>query len=177
MVARGREQAGLRMRSPVRSARAWAFADSPARWARSSAWASPGLVRTISARIWSSPRKMESRLRAFRVVRPLELLGGQIPRGGVAADAVVERLDVLEDAGLCLLPGGVPLVVDQLPLQGGEEALDRGVVPALADPAHAARDPVPLQQPAVVVAGVLAAPVRVGHQPVAREPAADRHAH
>src|SRR5207248_11116160 len=102
---------------------------------------------------------MESRLRAFRVVRPLELLGGRVPQGGVAADAVVERLDVLEDARPGLLPGGVPLVVNQFPLQAGEEALDRGVVPALGEAAHAAGDPVPPEQPPVVVAGVLAAPV------------------
>src|SRR5262245_52709090 len=118
------------------------------------------------ANLWSSPRKMEPRLRVFRVVRALELLRGPIPQGGVQADAVVERLDVLEDARLRLVAGGVFLVVDQLPLQAGEEALHRRVVPALRDPAHAAGDPVLAQEPLVVVTGVLAAPVGVRAQPL-----------
>src|SRR4051794_28631928 len=67
--------------------------------------------------MWSSPRKMESRLRVVRVVRPLELLRGQIPQGGVQAGAVVESLDGLEDARLGLLAAGVLLVVHQLPLE------------------------------------------------------------
>src|SRR5690242_14477112 len=103
---------------------------------------------------------MESRLRAVRVVRPFKLRRGQIAQGGVAADAVVERLDVLEDAGHRLLPSGVQLAVDEFPLQGREEALDRGVVPALGDAAHATGDPVPAEQALIVLAGVLAAPIR-----------------
>ena len=38
---------------------------------------------------WSSPRKMEPRLRVVRVMRPLEFLRRQIPQGGVPPDAVV----------------------------------------------------------------------------------------
>src|SRR5262245_34480289 len=79
---------------------------------------------------WSSPRKMDTGLRVVRVVRPLEFLRRQEPQGGVSADAVVKRLHVLEDACPCLLSGRVRLVVDQLPLQRGEEALHRRVVPA-----------------------------------------------
>jgi hypothetical protein len=63
--------------------------------------------------LWSSPRKMESRLRVVRVVRALELLRGHLPQGGVPAGAVVERLDVLKDARLRLLPCGVAPLVDQ----------------------------------------------------------------
>src|SRR5262245_14054412 len=58
---------------------------------------------------WSSPRKMEPQLRVVRVVRALEFLRRQIPQGGVQADAVVERLDVLEDTRLGFRAGGVPL--------------------------------------------------------------------
>jgi hypothetical protein len=60
---------------------------------------------------------MEPRLRVVWVVRALELLRGQKPQGGVQAHAVGERLDELEDAGLGLLPGGGPLLVDQLPFR------------------------------------------------------------
>src|SRR5262245_65730560 len=92
---------------------------------------------------WSSPRKMDTGLRVVRVVRPLEFLRRQEPQGGVSADAVVKRLHVLEDACPCLLSGRVRLVVDQLPLQRGEDALHRRVVPALRHPAHAAGDALP----------------------------------
>jgi hypothetical protein len=42
---------------------------------------------------------------------------------GVAALAVVERLDVLEHGGLELEPGGPVAAVDELLLERGEEAL------------------------------------------------------
>src|SRR3954451_22555424 len=103
------------------------------------------MAMAMKESLWSSPGKMESGLRVVRVVRPLELGRGGVPQGRVQPDAVVERLDVLEDARPRLLARGVPLVVDQLPLQAGEEALDRGVVPALGHPAHAAGDPVPAE--------------------------------
>jgi hypothetical protein len=47
---------------------------------------------------------MEPGLRVFRVVRPLELLGRQVAQGGVETDAVVERLEVLEEARRRLRP-------------------------------------------------------------------------
>ena len=64
-----------------------------------------------------------------RVVRPLVLGRGDVPQRRVPSDAVVEQLDVLEDRRPGLVAGGVPLVVDQLPLDPAEGALDRGVVP------------------------------------------------
>src|SRR5262245_59634400 len=96
---------------------------------------------SVGTTIWSSPRKVDTELRVVQVIRPLELLVGHIPQGGVPADAVVERLDVLEDTRLRLLACGVLLVVDQLPLQAGEEALHRRVVPAVGAAAHATGDP------------------------------------
>src|SRR6476620_6351033 len=99
---------------------------------------------------------MEPELRAVRVVRPLVLGRGDVPQRRVPPDAVVERLDVLEDARPRLLARGVVLVVDQLLLQAGEERLHRGVVPAVAPAAHAARDPLLREPPLVVLAGVLA---------------------
>src|SRR5437879_3627104 len=119
---------------------------------------------------------MEPRLRVLRVMRPLELLRRQVAQGGVQADAVVERLDVLEDARPRLGAGRVRLVVDQLPLQAGEEALDRRVVPALADAAHTAGDAVLAEEELVMLAGILAAPVGVRQQPRAGQPPAYRHA-
>ena len=48
---------------------------------------------------------------------------GEHAEGGVAALAVVERLDVLEHGGLQLEPRGPGAAVDELLLQRGEERL------------------------------------------------------
>src|SRR5258708_32193407 len=90
---------------------------------------------------------------------------GDVAQRRVPALGVVERLDVLEDAGPRLDPRVVVLMVDQFLLQGGKEALHWCVIPALADAAHAALDPVLGNEPLVVLAGVLAASVRVRQQP------------
>src|SRR5688500_13056562 len=61
----------------------------------------------------------------------------EVAEGGMAALAVVEDLDVLEDSGSGLLPGGPGLAVQQLGVEGGEEALSDRVVPARAGMADA----------------------------------------
>ena len=124
-------------------------------------------------RLWSSPRKMETRLRVFRVVRPLELRRGQIPQGGVPADAVVEHLDVLEDARPA--PRSRVAYVSSWTSSFFRLAkkLSTGALSQhCATPLMLHAIPCSRQQPLVVLAGVLAAPVRVRQQPLAREPAA-----
>jgi hypothetical protein len=54
--------------------------------------------------------------------------------------------------------------VDQLELKRREEALGNGVVPAVAPAAHTADDPVLLQHPLVLAAGVLAPAIRMMQQ-------------
>src|SRR5687768_1821355 len=90
-------------------------------------------------------------------------------------DAVVEDFDVFEQAGPCLLPRCEDLASSQLLLQTGEKALHRRVIPAVRPPAHTARDPVAGQKPSVVLARVLAAPVRVSDKPLTRQASGDRH--
>ena len=104
---------------------------------------------------------MESELRVVGVVRPLELGRGDVPQRRVPADAVVERLDVLEDARLRLLPAGVLLVMHQFPLQAGEEALDRRIVPAVTRATHARDQAMTRQQGSVLMAHVLSATIRM----------------
>src|SRR6185312_1446990 len=82
-------------------------------------------------------------------------------------DSVVEHLDGLEQAGPCLRPRGVALVVDQLLLRAGEEALRGRVVPAVRPTAHATGDPMPGQQPPIMLAGIPAPAIRMGHQTLA----------
>src|SRR5688572_25183667 len=66
---------------------------------------------------------------------------GEHPEGGVAAPAVVERLDVLEHRGLELEPRWPAAAVDELLLERGEEGLGDGVVVGVAAGAHRDRDP------------------------------------
>ena len=51
------------------------------------------------------------------MVRPLVLVRGNVPRRGVPSDAVVGRLDVLDDARLRRRAGGVALLVNQFLLE------------------------------------------------------------
>src|SRR5215204_4000728 len=65
-----------------------------------------------------------------------ELLGRQVAERGVAALAVVEGLDVLEDLGDQLAPRRPRAAVHELFLERREEALGDGVVVAVALGAH-----------------------------------------
>ena len=64
-----------------------------------------------------------------------------IAQGRVQATGIVEALDVLEQIAPGLVAGSVDPVVDPLGLQRVEEALHRGVVPAVALAAHGGGDP------------------------------------
>lgn len=59
-----------------------------------------------------------------------------MPDMGVAPLAIIKHLDVLEDAGPDIGSGAIVFVAHQLCLQGMEEALCNGIVPAVALPAH-----------------------------------------
>src|SRR5256712_14063741 len=84
---------------------------------------------------------------------------------------IVEELEVLEELGARRRPSGPGRVMDQLDFQRREEALGDGVVPAIAAAAHTAADPVLRQDPLVVAAGVLTAPIRMMQQTLGRAPA------
>src|SRR3954454_5641512 len=72
----------------------------------------------------------------------LELRWGEISERGVPAPAVVEDLDVLEDRGAQVGLGWPAAAVDELLLQGREEALSEGdLMLAVAAAAHRLRDP------------------------------------
>src|SRR5262245_40203210 len=87
-----------------------------------------------------------------------------VAEGGVPALAVVEDLDEVEDRRPCLLAGRPGEAVDELDLEGGEEALGDGVIPAGARPAEALGDAVAGEEPGVVGGGVLAAAIGVVDQ-------------
>ena len=64
------------------------------------------------------------------------LCWGAVADAGVAALAVVEDLNVLEESRPCLLACLEPRPVNHFGLEGAEEAFHRGVVPAVAFAAH-----------------------------------------
>jgi hypothetical protein len=64
------------------------------------------------------------------------VVGGQHPEGGVPADRVVERFDVLEDGLGELVPRRPGSPVVEFCLEDGEEAFGQGVVVGIADGAH-----------------------------------------
>src|SRR5882672_4220751 len=85
----------------------------------------------------------------------------------MASATVVVGLDVFEDGALGVAPVLEGSIAIELALEGAEEALHDGVVPAVALATHAARDAVSGEQRPVGVGGVLNAAVGVMHQAVA----------
>ena len=77
---------------------------------------------------------------------------------------VVEHLDVIEHVTACRLPGQLDLPPDPLSLQQLEEAFHHSVVVAVSTPAHAADDPMYLQEGLPLGPRELAALVRVQHE-------------
>lgn len=81
--------------------------------------------------------------------------GTAVAEGAVQAARVVPALDVLEDGTAKPRPGLPRTCVDQLALDGGEEALGHGVVPALTGHADREHHAVGPGQLPVVPTGVL----------------------
>ena len=102
-----------------------------------------------------------------RTIALLELLGTEVAEAAVAADPVVEDLDVVEHRGPGLGRARPGRAVDELGLEGGEEALGHGVVVAVADRAHGRRDAGLAQPPPEGEARVLASVVGVVDEAVA----------
>src|SRR5687767_590063 len=96
--------------------------------------------------------------------RALEVNRRQVAERRVDALAVVERLDVIEDAGPSLLARPVVLVVDEFGLQGVEEALLGRVVVAVALAAHAGDDAVRFEHSAELGGRVLHSAIGVMNQ-------------
>ena len=76
---------------------------------------------------------------------------------------IVEALDVIEHVRFGLVSRAVRLVRRPFGLERGEEVLHRGIVPDVVGPAHATDHAVVGQEPLEGLAGVLAAPLRVGN--------------
>lgn len=90
--------------------------------------------------------------------------GAEIAEGGVAAAGIVEAFDALENGAPGRSSCGPWVAVDQVWLEGREETLGDGVVPAIVGPAEAGSDAASIQDLGVALGGVLATTVGVMDQ-------------
>jgi len=104
-----------------------------------------------------------------------ELLWRGVAERGMPAPTVVERLDVVEGVGNRFCSRLVLGAMHPLILEAVEEALRRGVIPAVALPAHRTDHAVFLQPRLEGSACILASPVGMMDQPRCRLPAKHRH--
>ena len=101
--------------------------------------------------------------------------GADVAKTGVQSGAVVEALDVVEERGAGLGPGGKLAVIDGLVFETAPERLDVGVVVAIALAAHGGEQAVFGEHLTISGTGKLHSPIRVHDQPRRRLPPAERH--
>src|ERR1700690_937455 len=105
--------------------------------------------------------------RAFSILRcpPFELKRADEVERRMAADGIVEAVDVTADCARGFDPALEDGAPDEFGLEGLEERLDHGVVEAVSLARHRDRDAVPSQLSLVLDGAVLAATVRVVNEP------------
>lgn len=96
-----------------------------------------------------------------RLAPPLIVHWAEAVEGRVTSTRVVPGLEVVEDLRPRLVTRAEPFAVDELALQGREEALGHRVIETVADAAHRRSDAGLLAASAEDEAGVLAAVVRM----------------
>ena len=108
-------------------------------------------------------------------LRRLAFEGGRtdLAERRMATLLVIEHFDVVEQRPL--RRAVAVEVLAELALHGREKALHHGIIPAVATPAHAARDAVGLEYVLIIVAGVRASLVRMMEQPDRRTSPLQRH--
>src|SRR5690242_16979273 len=97
-----------------------------------------------------------------------EFMGTQVAEGRMSPLPIVEQLDVFEDFAAGLGSGTPAALINQFELEGGEKTLRHRIIPAVAFTAHATQHAVRRQQLLILVAGVLAAAIRVMQQALRR---------
>src|SRR5580692_4325439 len=105
--------------------------------------------------------------RAFSILRcpPFELKRADEVERRMAADGIVEAVDVTADCARGFDPALEEGAPDEFGLEGLEERLDHGVVEAVSLARHRDRDAVLSQLSLVLDGAVLAATVRVVNEP------------
>src|SRR4051794_9202297 len=100
---------------------------------------------------------------------------GAVPQVRMQPLTVVEDLNVFRDRESCFRPRVEPLPVVHLVLQGGEERLGGGVIPAPPGPPDTGPDVVVGTETSELVRCVLAAPIAVKDPPGRGVTAGDGH--
>lgn len=132
--------------------------------------------RTVSGLPW---KKWTGYLCGLSLVQEMplfEVVRAEVAKRRVKAVRVVPALDVAGDGVLDGTSGRPALSVQELGLDAREEALDDGVVPAVAFATHRAHDAVSMKHVLVGVRRVLHAAVRVMHESRFGHAAPERHA-
>ena len=88
---------------------------------------------------------------------------------------IVKDFNVFEEGLPRFLSGMKIMAMDQFCFQRGDETLHRRIVPAIAFAAHRATDAILAQQATIGPACILAAPIRMVHQPGRGAPLTQRH--
>lgn len=89
---------------------------------------------------------------------------------------IVEHLDVFEDVLFRFRSCGIVPMVHEFPLQCSEEALDTGIVPAIAGAAHAGRDAMRGEQLLIGPCSILTPAIGVMQESCCGLPRGERHA-
>ena len=122
---------------------------------------------------WAAAGLVDTTLRSFCL--PFELYRAQIAQRRVPPPGIIEALDVIKHVGFRLVTRAVHFVRRAFSFQRGEEALHRGIVPAVAGSAHATGHAMVSQQPLEGLTGVLAPPIRVMQDRLRLAAPPDRH--
>ncbi len=109
--------------------------------------------------VWAAADLVDTTLRSFCL--PFELYRAQIAQGRVPPPGIIEALDVIKHVRFGLVSRAVRLVRRPFGLERGEDALHRGIVPAVAGSAQATGHAVVGQEPLEGLTGVLAPSIGV----------------
>src|SRR5690606_34440465 len=88
--------------------------------------------------VWTCPDFVDTSLSCSRIERQLNvvLIRRHVVEAGMQSLPVIPHLDVVEQGGHCFLACVPVFLLDEFPLQCGEEALCNGVIPAVSASAH-----------------------------------------
>jgi hypothetical protein len=130
-------------------------------------------LKPLLSPAWAAADLVDTHLHSFRL--PFELHRTEIAQRRVPPPGIIEALNVIKHVGFRLGSRAVRFVRRAFSFQRGEEALHRGIVPAVAGSAHATGHAVVGQEPLEGLTGVLAPPIRVMQHGLRFTAPPDRH--
>ena len=134
------------------------------------------LLKKATAFFWTAPGLVESHSLFLLVGVELgfERRRADVAEARVSAVRIVESLDVLANSATGFGAGREGRAPDQLGLERLEHGLDRGIVVAVAAPAHRRDKTMAAHEPAIICRAILAATIRMVNQTGRWLPQVDR---